>query len=83
MSDETLQEHFKGFSSWKKGQAKPTLRQLEALAAKTLTPLGYFFLPEPPEDKLPITDFRTVGDGLIRRPSVKVDTILKELKELA
>ncbi len=69
MSDKILQECFKAFSSWKRGEAKPTLRQLEALAAKTLTPLGYFFLPEPPEDKLPITDFRTVGDGVIRRPS--------------
>jgi hypothetical protein len=39
------------------------------LARKTLTPFGYFFLPEPPDDKLPIPDFRTVKDSGLNRPS--------------
>jgi len=36
-----------------------TLAQLRKLAQKTHTPLGYFFLQEPPDDSLPIADFRT------------------------
>jgi Zn-dependent peptidase ImmA (M78 family) len=31
--------------------------------------LGYFFLPAPPEDILPIPDFRTVRDAAVTRPS--------------
>jgi len=36
-----------------------TLARLKQLARKTHTPLGYFFLHEPPDDSLPIADFRT------------------------
>jgi len=66
---DALAERFPKYAAWESGEALPTLRQLEELAKKTLTPLGYFFLPEPPEDKLPIPDFRTVKDEPLRRPS--------------
>ena len=64
-----LVQRFPKYDAWEKGDAQPTLRQLENLAKRTLTPLGYFFLPEPPEDKLPIPDFRTVQDEPVKRPS--------------
>jgi Zn-dependent peptidase ImmA (M78 family) len=66
---EALLKKFPKFNLWERGSAMPTLRQLTVFAKKTLTPLGYFFLTEPPEDKLPIPDFRTVGDEPLRRPS--------------
>lgn len=56
-----LVKRFPKFRDWERGEAI-TLRQLEALAKTTSTPLGYFFLPKPPEEKLPIPDFRTVRD---------------------
>jgi Zn-dependent peptidase ImmA (M78 family) len=39
------------------------------LAKFTLTPLGFFFLEEPPTEALPIPHFRTVGNGTSRAPS--------------
>lgn len=66
---DVLLKHFPKFEQWEREELRPTLRQLENLAKKTLTPLGYFFLPEPPEDKLPIPDFRTVRDNSLKRPS--------------
>lgn len=61
-SVEGLARQFPKLGKWESGEAQPTLKQLEALAKKTWTPLGYFFLPEPPQEKLPIPDFRTISD---------------------
>jgi Zn-dependent peptidase ImmA (M78 family) len=66
---DSLARKFPKVEQWEREEVKPTLRQLEAFAKATLTPIGYFFLPEPPEDRLPIPDFRTVRDQPIRRPS--------------
>lgn len=74
----TLAHYFPRIEQWmsEHEQAHPTLRQLETLAKKTWTPLGYFFLSEPPEERLPIPDFRTARDQPIRRPSPNlIDTL--------
>jgi Zn-dependent peptidase ImmA (M78 family) len=65
----TLSEKFSKLQEWIDGQSKPTLRQLEALARATSTPLGYFFLANPPDERLPIPLFRTQGNGHPHRPS--------------
>jgi Zn-dependent peptidase ImmA (M78 family) len=64
-----LRKRFPKFQEWERGEAQPTLRQLEAFAKTTSTPLGYFFLPNPPEERLPIPDFRTVPGAEAQRPS--------------
>ena len=53
-----------------------SMAQIGKLAQRTYTPEGYLFLPEPPDDSLPIADFRTVGDHPLRRPSPNLlDTV--------
>jgi len=44
---------------WLRGEKKPTVKQLEDFSKKVYLPFGYFFLPEPPKEKLPIPFFRT------------------------
>lgn len=73
---ETLARYLPRIGQWESGDSQPTLRQLETLARKTWTPLGYFFLAEPPEEKLPVPDFRTARDEPVRRPSPNlIDTL--------
>lgn len=60
---------FPKMPQWLTGEDRPTLRQLESLARFTLTPLGFFFLAEPPEERLPVPYFRTLGDEKFHSPS--------------
>ena len=46
-----------------------SIAQIGRLARRTYTPEGWLFLDEPPDDRLPIADFRTVGGAPRRRPS--------------
>lgn len=64
-----LTGRFPKLEQWMSGEALPTLKQLEVLAKTTLTPFGYFFLPEPPLETLPVPDFRTVSDHPLRKAS--------------
>lgn len=67
---------FPKLNEWEAGEVKPTLRQLESFATATRTPVGYLFLDDPPDEELPIPDFRTFADGPIARPSPDLlDTI--------
>lgn len=54
---------------WIRGDPHPTLKQLEKFAKATHTPFGYLFLPKPPEERLPVPDYRTVRGGWEERPS--------------
>lgn len=76
LAEDDLLRTFPKLDQWRSGERQPTLRQLEQFANKTMTPLGYLFLEEPPDEQLPIPDFRTVGDTPIGRPSPNlIDTI--------
>ena len=61
-----VRTRFTRYDDWLAGTAQPTLKQLQDFARYTYAAVGYFFLNQPPELKLPIPDFRTT-DGT--RPS--------------
>jgi Zn-dependent peptidase ImmA (M78 family) len=84
LSEGDLVRAFPKLGEWERGERQPTLRQLEQFAGKTMTPLGYLFLEEPPDEQLPIPDFRTVGDRAIERPSPNlIETIQAMLRRQA
>ena len=71
-----LLSRFPKLKAWERREAMPTLKQMEAFAKATRTPVGCLFLSQPPVDQLPVTDFRTMGDGEFDHPSPDLlDTI--------
>ena len=66
---EHLAAHIPQLPDWIRGDPHPTLKQLEKFAKATHTPFGYLFLPNPPEERLPVPDYRTVRGGREDRPS--------------
>lgn len=73
---EDLSKKFPHLDNWIEGVSNPTLSKLEKFAKATDTPLGNFFLKEPPVIDLGLTDFRTVGDARISEPSPNlIDTL--------
>ncbi len=75
-AQEDLAVKFKKLPEWEDGQSQPTLKQAEAFARALHVPVGYLFLSEPPEETVPILDFRTFAGHAVTRPSPNLlDTI--------
>jgi Zn-dependent peptidase ImmA (M78 family) len=76
LSDNTLRQRFPKLPAWERRAAQPTLKQLEDFAKATFTPVGFLFLDAPPVDRVPIPDFRTIGNTHIGHPTPDLlDTI--------
>lgn len=72
----TLEHRFPKLEAWERREAQPTFKQLEDFAQATHTPIGFLFLQEPPVERVPIPDFRTVAGARFDRPSPDLlDTI--------
>ncbi|MBU0622436.1 MAG: ImmA/IrrE family metallo-endopeptidase [Gammaproteobacteria bacterium] len=69
LHDDVLATRFRKWPLWLRGEAQPTLKQLEDFARLSHTAIGYFFLPEPPALTLPVPDFRTLRDEVLSEPS--------------
>ena len=75
-AQERLTARFKKLPEWESGKTQPTLKQVEAFARAVHVPVGYLFLTEPPEEPVPIPDFRTLAGRAVRQPSPNLlDTI--------
>lgn len=76
LAADVLRRKVPQLDAWYTGAKSPTFRQLENFAHATYTPIGSFFLSEPPEDELPVTDFRTIRNNPVSTPSPHLlDTI--------
>jgi len=62
-----LKRQPKEIEAWERGDAAPTYAQLEKLAYQIYKrPLAVFFLPEPPQERMPQKEFRTLPDADIQ-----------------
>jgi Zn-dependent peptidase ImmA (M78 family) len=76
LTEDSLVKKFPKIREWISGAVRPTLRQLESFAKATRTPFGYFFLDNPPDERLPIPHFRTIDDEEFSQPSPDlIDTV--------
>jgi Zn-dependent peptidase ImmA (M78 family) len=75
-----IEHRFRLYAAWMRGEKQPTFKQLENFAKVTRTPFGYLFLPEPPEERLPIPDFRTIKQKAKRPSPELLDTIYAMLR---
>ena len=67
---------FRQLPAWEAGEIRPTLKQVEGFARAVHVPVGVLFLSEPPQEALPIPDFRTVaGQGLTHPSPDLLETI--------
>ena len=78
---EDLLNRFSKLPKWESGDTHPTLKQLEKFARAVHVPVGYLFLPEPPNEGLPVDDFRTVDNQAILRPSPNLLAMLYSCQE--
>lgn len=76
IAQEYLVAKFKKLPEWESGERQPTLKQVEAFAHAVHVPVGYLFLTKPPEEPVPIPDFRTFAGQAVTRPSPNLlDTV--------
>jgi hypothetical protein len=68
---------FPQFEKWLKGEATPTLQEIEVLAKLSYIPLGCFFWEKPSKEIMPI-DFHRTSKGTIRAGTVLYDPELEE-----
>jgi Zn-dependent peptidase ImmA (M78 family) len=57
------------FYQWKNNEKTPTFGQIEDFSKKAHIPLGYFFLQSPPDEPLPLMEYRTIQSAAKTIPS--------------
>ena len=64
-----LEKRFPKLPEWESGDVLPTYKQVKNLAKAIYVPFGYLFMSEPPDETIPIQDFRTLTGRTPMRPS--------------
>ncbi|GAB3471979.1 XRE family transcriptional regulator [Azotobacter salinestris] len=69
-------------SEWEAGESRPTFKQAQKWATLAHIPFGFLFLREPPVEKLPLPDLRTVEGMASSEPSLDLlDTVKDVLRK--
>jgi Zn-dependent peptidase ImmA (M78 family) len=76
-----LLSKFPKLEQWETGEIQPTLKQIESYARAVYAPVGYFFLPAPPEEPLPVPDFRTMAGREMRPASPNLRDMIYACQE--
>lgn len=65
---------------WEEGGKYPTIIQAKQTAKKLKIPYVYFFLPEPPEIKLPENEnYRTLGNEPVKKHDIELKSLLFDI----
>jgi Zn-dependent peptidase ImmA (M78 family)/DNA-binding XRE family transcriptional regulator len=68
--------------AWEKGTSRPTFDEAQELAEKLYIPFGYLYLSEPPIEKFPLPDLRTIKGKFSSLPSPNfLDVIYDALRK--
>lgn len=78
---QALLGRFPRLIDWESGRVLPTLKQVEAFAQAVHVPVGYLFLPAPPQEPLPVPDFRTHDGRGVQRASPNLLDMLYACQE--
>jgi Zn-dependent peptidase ImmA (M78 family) len=81
MAVDELAKRFPRLPEWEAGTVHPTLKQIEDFARAVHVPVGYLFLQAPPDEPLPIPDFRTHDGRGVRRASPNLIDMLYACQE--
>lgn len=64
---------------WIREESEPTVKQLESFAKKIHVPFGFLFLNTPPEEKIPVTFYRSNGE-VVKNPPLVVKDLVNQIK---
>lgn len=64
-------------TAWEIGEKLLTFNQAMHFAKQAHIPLGYLFLPEPPIEKFPLPDLRTLHGSGVHQPSAELIDLVK------
>lgn len=81
LSVSDLAPKFAKLKTWEDGSGRPTIKQLEKFAKAVRVPFGFLFLDLPPEESLPIPDFRTIKNTELIRPSPDLIETIHDCQE--
>jgi Zn-dependent peptidase ImmA (M78 family) len=77
----SLIEKEHNLDEWLSGETKPTLKQLSKFSKMIHIPFGYLVLEKPPEETAINTDYRTIKDALVKRPSRNLYDTINDMEQ--
>ena len=68
--------------SWLNSEKAPSYEKIKEVSKDTHIPFGYFFLKNPPEEKLELLEFRTIKNNEYNSPSRELIECVRNMKQV-